>query len=340
MFPPGFTELTPMSADPVISNTPQVESVSPLHTNSDSTPLLSQLSTPQSAAQPHTVSTHHLSSSSSSGTQPHQVPPSTPHVISNHNDHPMITRGKTGNLKPKVFLAELEPKNVRSAPSDVKWRQAMQAEYKALIDNKTWSLVPLRPHRRAIGCKWIFRVKENPDGTINKYKAHLVAKGFLQTAGFDFTETFSPVIKPVTIRIILTLAVTFKWPVQQIDVNNAFLNGVVQEEVYMAQPSGFEVSDKSLVCRLHKSLYGLKQAPRAWYDRLTHALLLLGFVKSKCDPSLLIHTQKGTSTYVLIYVDDILITGSSSQLINDLIDKLHAQFALKRLGQVDYFLGI
>jgi histone deacetylase 1/2 len=105
------------------------------------------------------VSTHHLSSSSSSGTQPHQVPPSTPHVISNHNDHPMITRGKTGNLKPKVFLAELEPKNVRSAPSDVKWRQAMQAEYKALIDNKTWSLVPLPPHRRAIGCKWIFRVK-------------------------------------------------------------------------------------------------------------------------------------------------------------------------------------
>jgi histone deacetylase 1/2 len=167
-----------------------------------------------------------------------------------------------------------------------------------------------------------------------------VAKGFLQTAGFDFTETFSPVIKPVTIRIILTLAVTYKWPVQQIDVNNAFLNGVLQEEVYTAQPSGFEVSDKSLVCRLHKSLYGLKQAPRAWYDCLTHALLQLGFVKSKCDPSLFIHTQKGTSTYVLIYVDDILITGSSSHLINDLIDKLHAQFALKRLGQVDYFLGI
>jgi histone deacetylase 1/2 len=108
----------------------------------------------------------------------------------------------------------------------------------------------------------------------------------------------------------------------------------------MTQPSDFEAPDKSLVCKLHKSLYGLKQAPRAWYDRLTQALLQLGFVKSKCDPSLLIHTQQGTSTYVLIYVDDILITGSSSQLINDLINKLHAQFALKRLGQVDYFLGL
>jgi histone deacetylase 1/2 len=179
------------------------------------------------------------------------------------------------------------------------------------MDNNTWTLVPLPLHRKAIGCKWIFRVKENPDGTVNKYKARLVAKGFLQTAGCDFTETFSPVIKPVTIRIILTLAVSFKWQVQQIDVNNAFLNGVLQEEVYMTQPSGFEATDKSLVCKLHKSLYGLKQAPRAWYDRLTTTLLHLGFVKSKCDPSLLIHSHKGTSTYVLIYVDDILITGSS-----------------------------
>jgi histone deacetylase 1/2 len=150
-----------------------------------------------------------------------------PTVISDHNNHPMVTRGKTGNLKPKVFLAALEPKNVRSALTDPKWRQAMQDEYMALMDNNTWSLVSLPPHRKAIGCKGIFRVKENPDGTVNKYKARLVAKGFLQTAGFDFTETFSPVIKPITIRIILTLAVTFKWQVQQIDVNNVFLNGVL-----------------------------------------------------------------------------------------------------------------
>jgi histone deacetylase 1/2 len=167
-----------------------------------------------------------------------------------------------------------------------------------------------------------------------------VAKGFLQTAGFDFTETFSPVIKPVTIRIILTLAVTYKWQVQQIDINNAFLNGVLQEEVFMQQPVGFEVADKSLVCKLHKSLYGLKQAPRAWYDRLTQALLQMGFVKRKCDPSLLVRSHKGQHTYVLIYVDDILVTGSAPQLIQDVISKLNVSFALKQLGQVDYFLGI
>ncbi|GAU11134.1 hypothetical protein TSUD_197580 [Trifolium subterraneum] len=232
-----------------------------------------------------------------------QPPPPSLH----HNDHSMVTR---------------------------------VAEFKALIDNNTWSLVPLPPHKRAIGCKWVFRVKENVDGTINKYKACLVAKGFLQTPGFDFTETFSSVIKAVTVRLILTLAVTYKWSVKQIDINNDFLNGLLQEEVYMTQPTGFESSDKSLVCKLHKSLYGLKQAPRAWFERLTQTLLQMGFAASKCDPSLLVHHQQGASTYVLIYVDDILITGSSSSLIEDLINKLHIQFALKQLGEIDYFLGI
>jgi histone deacetylase 1/2 len=129
-------------------------------------------------------------------------------VISNHNDHHMITRAKTGNLKPKAYLYVLEPTTVKAVMSDSKWLAAMQLEYKALMDNKTWSLVPLPPHKKATGCKWVFRVLENPDGTVNKYKARLVAKGFAQTAGFDFTETFSPVIKPITIRIILTLAIT------------------------------------------------------------------------------------------------------------------------------------
>lgn len=275
----------------------------------------------------------------SESTTPNSTQPSDKPIISDHNNHSMVTRAKTGNLKPKVFLASIEPTTVKSALADPNWLQAMQADYKALMDNNTWSLVPLPPHRKAIGCKWIFRVKENPDGSVNKYKARLVAKGFLQTPGFDFTETFSPVIKPVTIRIILTLAVTFHWTVQQIDINNAFLNGLLQEEVYMTQPSGFESSDKTLVCKLHKALYGLKQAPRAWYERLTHTLLQMGFVKSKCDPSLLVHHQNGACTYVLVYVDDILITGSTPHLIKDLIGKLNIKFALKQLGEVDYFLG-
>ncbi|CAJ2628272.1 unnamed protein product [Trifolium pratense] len=224
--------------------------------------------------------------------------------------------------------------------SDPRWLNAMHTKYNALMANNTWSLVPLPSDRKAIGCKWIFRVKENPDGSVNKLKARLVAKGFLQKAGFDFTEIFSPVVKPVTIRILLTLAVTYKWQVHQIDINNAFLNGVLQEEVYMQQPTGFEVADKSLLCKLHKSLYGLKQAPRAWYERLTQVLLKMSFVKSRCDPSLLVHSQHGSSTYVLIYVDDILIIGSAPHLIQDVIHKLNVHFALKQLGQVNYFLGI
>jgi histone deacetylase 1/2 len=216
----------------------------------------------------------------------------------------------------------------------------MQAEYSALMNNKTWSLVPLPAHRRAIGCKWVFRIKENPDGTINKYKACLVAKGYNQEPGFDFQETFSLVVKLVTIRVILTLALSFRWDIQQIDVNNAFLNGILQEEVYMSQPPGFNNTDKTLVCKLHKALYGLKQAPRAWYDRLTHALVSFGFHPSKCDPSLFVYKHKGVTMYVLVYVDDILLTGSSTPILHDLITKLHAQFALKHMGKPDYFLGI
>lgn len=125
--------------------------------------------------------------------------------------------------------------------------------------NQTWTLVKPSESRKPIGCKWVFRVKENSDGSLNKYKARLVAKGFHQQAGSDFTEAFSPVVKPVTVRIVLTLAVTHKWTIQQIDVNNAFLNGTLEEEVFMQQPPGFESFDKSLVCKLNKAIYGLNR---------------------------------------------------------------------------------
>lgn len=229
---------------------------------------------------------------------------------------------------------------MKQALAHPQWLVAMQEEYKALMTNGTWTLVKLPPHRNPVGCKWVFRVKENPDGTVNKFKARLVAKGFQQQPGFDFKETFSPVVKPVTIRVILSLALTCGWDIQQIDVNNAFLNGCLQEEVYMVQPPGFESQDSSLVCKLNKAIYGLKQAPRAWYERLTAALLTYGFVASKCDPSLFLFYSKGTRLYVLVYVDDILITGTSTPLIRDLIQKLNCQFALKELGSLDYFLGI
>jgi histone deacetylase 1/2 len=256
----------------------------------------------------------------------------------------MTTRAKTGftqpRLEPRLLLTHSEPKTVKQALLDHKWKTAMQEEFDALIQNHTWSLVPLPPHRQAIGCKWVFRVKENPDGSVSRYKARLVAKGFHQKQGFDFTETFSPVVKPVTIRLILTIALTHQWSIQQLDVNNAFLNGILDEEVYMTQPPGFEDHDSTLVCKLNKALYGLKQAPRQWFERLQNALLHLGFHSSKCDPSLFIYTSQGNTVYLLVYVDDIIITSSNTTLLQSLIQKLNKEFSLKHLGSLDYFLGI
>ena len=204
----------------------------------------------------------------------------------------------------------------------------------------TWSLVPLPPGRQAIGSKWVFRVKKNPDGSIQKYKARLVAKGFHQREGFDFSETFSPVVKPATIRLMLTVALSKEWQIRQCDFNNAFLNGDLDEEVFMLQPEGFISSDASLVCKLKKALYGLKQAPRAWFDKLRTTLQQFGFTNTHSDTSLFCLFSSDSVIYVLVYVDDILITGNNSAEISQLISNLHSKFALKDMGPLHYFLGI
>ncbi|MCH80898.1 retrovirus-related Pol polyprotein from transposon TNT 1-94, partial [Trifolium medium] len=260
------------------------------------------------------------------------------------NTHSMQTRLKDGiplpKLHPSVFLTNIEPHTVKQALKDPKWLAAMQDEFSALERNKTWTLVPLPANRKAIGCKWVFRVKENADGSINKYKARLVAKGFHQLHVFDFHETFSPVIKPATIRLLLTLALTHKWSIQQLDINNAFLNGFLDEEVYMDQPPVFTSDNPSLVCKLNKALYGFKQAPRKWFERLRSTLLSLDFSNSKCDSSLFTYHSANCVVYLLVYVDDIIITGNSLALIKSITSKLHNAFALKQLGTLDYFLGI
>jgi hypothetical protein len=140
----------------------------------------------------------------------------------------------------------------------------MIEEIKALHGNHTWSLVPLHPSMNVVGSRWVYKIKRHADGRIDRYKARLVARGFTQQEGIDYLETFSPVVKPTTVRLVITIAVTHGWKIHQLDVHNAFLNGILQEEVYMAQPPGFvDPTLPSYVCRLHKSLYGLKQAPRA-----------------------------------------------------------------------------
>ena len=141
--------------------------------------------------------------------------PSSNHVLPSQNVHPLQTRSKSGihqpRLHPSLFLAHCQPKTVKQALADPQWFAAMKQEYEVLLNNKTWDLVPLPKDKQVVGCKWVFKIKENADGTVNKFKARLVAKGFHQVAGCDFNETFSPVIKPITIKLIITLALTNKW---------------------------------------------------------------------------------------------------------------------------------
>ncbi|CAN6719239.1 unnamed protein product [Malus baccata var. baccata] len=194
----------------------------------------------------------------------------------------------------------------------------MVEEFQALQSTGTWSLVPSSPTQNLVGCKWVFRVKRKPDGTVDRYKAHLVTKGFHQQERIDFTEIFSPIAKPVTIRILLTLA----------------------EEVFMQQPPGFiDPSKASYICKLHKSLYGLKQAPRAWYDKLFQTLVSLGFTNSTSDCSLFVHYQPAL-VIVLVYVDDIIVTGPNAQLCQAFIHKLGQLLPVKDLGPLHYFLGL
>jgi hypothetical protein len=166
------------------------------------------------------------------------------------------------------------------------------------------------------------KIKKKADGLVERFKARLMAKGFNQQDGVDYTKTFNPVIKALTIRVVLALVVHFDWPIRQLDVSNAFLQGTFNKEVYMEQPTGFQdTSQPNLVCMLHKAIYGLKQAPQVW-SRLSNFLLDLGFQGSLVDTSLFIFVHGAIHIYMLIYVDDILITGTHPYVISSIITKL------------------
>ncbi|XP_059590837.1 retrovirus-related Pol polyprotein from transposon RE1 isoform X2 [Vitis vinifera] len=263
-------------------------------------------------------------------------------------DHPIGNYVTYEGLSPsyRAFATSLDdtqvPNTIQEALKISEWKKAVQDEIDALEKNGTWTITDLPVGKRPVGCKWIFTIKYKADGSVERFKARLVARGFTQSYGIDYQETFAPVAKLNTIRILLSLAVNQDWCLQQLDIKNAFLNGDLEEEVYMEIPPGFEESmAKNQVCKLQKSLYGLKQSPRAWFDRFTKAVLKLGYKQGQADHTLFVKKSHARKLAILIvYVDDIILSGNDMGELQNLKKYLSEEFEVKDLGNLKYFLGM
>ncbi|KAK1626538.1 hypothetical protein QYE76_000853 [Lolium multiflorum] len=213
------------------------------------------------------------------------------------------------NLSVVDSVPDVVSTTFRQEKQDPQWRAAMSDEYQALVNNNTWSLVPRPPRANVVTGKWIFRQKFHSDGTLARNKARWIVRG--------------------------------SWPIRKLDVKNAFLHGSLDEVVYCQQPTGFvDASRPDHVCCLHKSLYGLKQAPRTWYHRFASYITTLEFVASATDTSLFVLHSTADTAYLLLYVDDIIVTASSTSFLEGLLVRLHSEFAMTHLGDLHYFLGL
>ncbi|KAJ9542648.1 hypothetical protein OSB04_029154 [Centaurea solstitialis] len=300
--------------------------------------------------------------SPSNNTPSNSIPPSS----SNNNippSSPNNNGSKSSNSNTSSFAYDHTPKKFRSladiyascrfsllasdpmyfdeAVESEEWKEAMNEEILVIRKNNTWELVDLPEGKNVTKLKWVYHTKYRADGTIQKHKARLVAKGYAQEEGVDFGETFSPVARFETVRTFLALAAQLQWPVYQLDVKSAFLNGELEEEVYVAQPEGYAVNGcEDKVYKLKKALYGLKQAPRAWYSKIDSYFLENGFERSKNEPTLYVK-KRGTDFLVLcLYVDDMIYMGSCESIVAEFKSSVMEKFEISDLGLLHYFLGL
>ncbi|GJU83800.1 retrovirus-related pol polyprotein from transposon TNT 1-94 [Tanacetum coccineum] len=240
-----------------------------------------------------------------------------------------------------LTVSIVEPKNIKEAMADSAWIEAMQDELHQFDRLKVWELVDKPFGKMIIKLKWLWKNKKDEDQTVIRNKARLVAKGYAQEEGIDFEESFAPVARLEAVRIFVAHAAHKSFPIYQMDVKTAFLNGPLKEEVYVAQPEGFVDPDHpEKVYLLRKALYGLKQAPRAWYDELSNFLMSKGFTKGTIDPTLFKIKYGEDILLVQIYVDDIIF-GSTNPKYSKRFEKLmHSRFEMSLMGEMKFFLGL
>ncbi|KAL0391273.1 UNVERIFIED_CONTAM: Retrovirus-related Pol polyprotein from transposon TNT 1-94 [Sesamum latifolium] len=228
-----------------------------------------------------------------------------------------------------------------TSPNANEWITAMKEEMSSMAKNNVWELVDLPAGRKTIGSKWVLKVKRKADGSIDKFKARLVTKGYTQREGIDYEETFSPVVRFASVRLILAIVAHLDLELFQMDVKTAFLNGELDEEIYMDQPEGFqEMGQKRKVCRLKRSIYGLKQSSRQWYYRFHRAITSIGFTMVEEDHCVYVKRSEKNFMILSLYVDDILLAGNNMEMIVATQKWLSSTFEMKDMGEAEYIVGV
>ena len=243
-----------------------------------------------------------------------------------------------------MYLLEDEPqrfKKAMSSPETPYWKEAINDEVESILQNHTWELVDLLPGSKPLGYKWIFKKKMKANGSIDKYKARLVIKGYKQKEGLDYFDTYSPVTRISSIRMLISIAAIHNLETHQMDVKTDFLNGDLDEEIYMEQLKGFIVpGQEKKVCQLVKSLYGLNQAPMQWHEKFDNVMMTNGFKINECDKCVYVKNTQHGFVIICLYVDDILIMGSNNEVIKTTKEMFNNKFDMKDLGVADVILGI